>query len=291
MGPPGFEPGSRAPEACTHVDWEDFREWTRNRYSKNWAGRVFCYAKKYNRMLTGSFKELDTFGKSKRNNVLKALVALSKYLGIYRQFKIKMANYGVKWQKQNSFESFIRILETKDGLLDWVEEALKVLDKSYATLVKFVMVSGIRKSEAINAFNMIVTLHRTGKLTSYYNSKLQSLEHFRFPSKFIRNTKNVFFSFIPESLIEQIASCSQVSYSGLKRKLRKHDLKVRLNELRDHYATFMVHNGLIREEVDILQGRIGQSVFMRHYFSPNIAELRDKVLKAAHKMARLKMPS
>ena len=267
-----------------HVDWEDFREWTRNRYSNSWANRVFCYAKKYHGMLTGRFKELERFGKSKRNNVLKALVALSKYLGIYKQFKAKMANYGVKWQKQNAFESFIRILETKDGLLDWVKKTQKVLDRSYATFIEFVMVSGIRKSEAINAFNMITRLHQNGRLDGYYNLELQTLEHFRFPDKFIRGTKNVFFSFIPKSFIKQVTCCDPVSYSRLRKRLRKHGLKVRLSELRDYFATFMVHNELIREEVDILQGRIGQSIFMRNYFSPNISELRDKVLKAVAKM-------
>lgn len=47
-------------------------------------------------------------------------------------------------------------------------------------------------------------------------------------------------------------------------------MKVRLYELRGYYGTFMVHNGLIREEVDLLQGRVGKFIFMRHYFSPNI---------------------
>lgn len=36
----------------------------------------------------------------------------------------------------------------------------------------------------------------------------------------------------------------------------------------------------IREEVYLLQGRVGKSIFMHHYFSPNIMELKDKVLKA-----------
>ncbi len=231
-------------------------------------------------MLTGSLKELEAFSKSKRNNVLKAVIALSKYLGIYSQFKAKMANYGFKWQNQNSFESFIRILETKDEALDWAQTATKVLDKSYAALIELVLISGIRAGEAINSFNLIIEMHKNRKLEDYYNSELQSLEHFRFPQKFIRNTKNLFFSFIPENFVEQVIYCDLVSYSGLMKRLRKHGLQVRLNELRDYFATFMVHNGLIREEVDILQGRIGQSIFMRHYFSPNIAELRDKVLRA-----------
>jgi len=35
-----------------------------------------------------------------------------------------------------------------------------------------------------------------------------------------------------------------------------------------------------REEVDLLQGRVGKSIFVRHYWSPAITELRDRVLKA-----------
>jgi len=35
----------------------------------------------------------------------------------------------------------------------------------------------------------------------------------------------------------------------------KNGLKVRINELRDYFATFMVKHGLIREEVDLLQGK------------------------------------
>jgi len=59
---------------------------------------------------------------------------------------------------------------------------------------------------------------------------------------------------------------------------------MRLKELRDYYATFMVQDGLIREEVDLLQGRVGKSIFMQHYFSPNIEDLRGRVLAAVGRM-------
>jgi len=55
---------------------------------------------------------------------------------------------------------------------------------------------------------------------------------------------------------------------------------MRLNELRDYYGTFTVRHGLIKEEVDLLQGRIGMSVFVRHYWSPAIKELKQRVFKA-----------
>jgi intergrase/recombinase len=95
----------------------------------------------------------------------------------------------------------------------------------------------------------------------------------------------VFFSFIPEDLIESIQKCQSSSYESLRLRLKRRGYSVRLKELRHYFATFMVHNGLIREEVDLLQGRIGRSLFMKHYFTPDIERLRDKTLKAVDKMA------
>jgi len=268
------------------LNWEDFKDWVQNKYSKTWAPTLFGYAKKYHEMLSGSLRELDAFSKSKKNNVLKALIALSKYLGAYEQFKIRMANYGIKWENQNSLESFLRIMNAKGGVIESVKASLKTLDDSYATFIKFAMISGLRKSEAIQAFNMVIRLHQNGSLNEYYNPELQSLEHFRFESAFIRGSKNVFFSFIPRPFIEQIASCEPISESGLKRRMRKHGLNLRLNELRDFFATFMVSHGIIREEADILQGRIGKSLFMKHYFSPAIKDLRDRDLNAVNEMMK-----
>ena len=42
----------------------------------------------------------------------------------------------------------------------------------------------------------------------------------------------------------------------------------------------MLNHGLIKEEVDLLPGRVGKSIFVRHYRSPAITELRDRVFKA-----------
>ena len=275
-----MNPRPTAYKARLAVAWTDYREWLYGKYSKTWARGVFNLSRKYHYMICGNLRDLDSFSKWKRNNTLKALIALSKYLGIYEQFKAKIKGYGIKWENQSSVESFLRMMNRKDGLMDWVKKSTNVLDKNLSTFIEFVMLSGIRRGEAINAFNLLIRLNKTGKLSSYYNSDLQSLEHFRFEDTFMRRTKNVFFTFLPKTFINRMTMCDPISYTTLKRRLKEHNLKLRLNELRDHYATFMVHNGLIREEVDILQGRIGKSLFMRHYFSPNIAELKGKVLRA-----------
>lgn len=42
----------------------------------------------------------------------------------------------------------------------------------------------------------------------------------------------------------------------------------------------LVRHNVISEEVDLLQGRISKSVFVRHYLKENPAELRDRVMTA-----------
>ena len=90
----------------------------------------------------------------------------------------------------------------------------------------------------------------------------------------------MFISLIPEELIEKIAASEPITYSMLKGRLYRRGMRVRIDELRDHWGTFLLDHGLIKEEVDLLQGRVGKSIFVRHYWSPAITELRDRVFRA-----------
>jgi len=117
-----------------------------------------------------------------------------------------------------------------------------------------------------------------------YNSEIGALEHFKYPDTFLRTTKNVFISLIPEELIEEIAASEPITYSMLKGRLYRRGMRVRIDELRDHWGTFLLDHGLIKEEVDLLQGRVGKSIFVRHYWSPAITELRDRVFKALEQL-------
>ena len=278
---------AEAPRFESEEFWKQYREWVFAKYAKSWAANLMCYARKYHGLLSGNLDELERFSGSKRNNVLQSLIALAKYLGVYREFKARMASYGVKWQRQDSLRAFLRMMQAKGDVLDWVAKAVNVLDDNKATFVKFVAVSGIRAGEAVKAFTLAIELSQADRLEDYYNSELRSLEHFKYPDRFIRGTKNVFFSFVPTEFIDKIVACNTVSYRTLRKHVRKHGLKLRLNELRDYYGTFLVHNGVIREEVDLLQGRIGKSMFMRHYFSPDIENLRNRVLAAVAKLGVL----
>jgi intergrase/recombinase len=116
------------------------------------------------------------------------------------------------------------------------------------------------------------------------------LEHFQFKKLFLRGTKNVYLSIVPKSLVAQITESEPVSYNAILKRLQRRKMRSRICELRDAYGTFMVQNGLIKEEVDLLQGRIPPSIFIRHYWSPSFKELRDRTLTALDKMEVLNVP-
>jgi intergrase/recombinase len=124
-------------------------------------------------------------------------------------------------------------------------------------------------------------------LNTYLNN-VGILEHFRFEKTFIRGTRNPFMSILPSALIEEIAKSKPITINELTMRLKRHKLGSRINELRDYYETFMVRYGLIREEVDLLCGRIPASVFIRNYWSPSIGELQSRVLSALAKMGDCK---
>jgi len=77
-------------------DFSAFRTWLFNKYSKKHAYNIFNYARKYSHMLCEDLRELELLTPSVRDHAIKALIALSKYLGVYDSFKSRLKNYGIK---------------------------------------------------------------------------------------------------------------------------------------------------------------------------------------------------
>ena len=65
----------------------------------------------------------------------------------------------------------------------------------------------------------------------------------------------------------------------VKCRLKRRGIKLRINELRDHFGTTLRQYGITKEEIDLLQVRIPQEIFIRHYWSPRLSELRDRILQ------------
>jgi intergrase/recombinase len=225
--------------------------------------------------------DLDKLSPSVKRNAIKSLIVLSKYLGKHKAFKARLKSYGIKCPKSNgSFNSFLRILNASNSdILEWLKEASKYLRDNEKLFLRFALVTGLRVSEALQSFNLIIKLFKEDKLNEYYDEELEVLQHFKYKDLFIRNTKNAFISFLPKSTIEEICSCEALTYFQIRKRLYRNQIRTRINELRDYFGTFMLGHGLLKQEVDLLQGRIPIDVFIRHYWSPNLKEMRDRTLK------------
>jgi intergrase/recombinase len=134
------------------------------------------------------------------------------------------------------------------------------------------------------SFNKIIDLSKQNNLVIYYNEELNVLQHFVFKELFLRNTKNLYVSITEKQLITEIAQSDPVTYEQIRKRLLRKGLKLGINELRDFYGSFMVRHNLIKEEVDLLQGRIPPSIFIRHYWSPSFKELRDRTMEALRQL-------
>ena len=236
-------------------------------------------------MLNGNLRDIDTIPVTTKNNTVKSLIVLSKFLGIHQEFKTKLQNYGVKLARPDVFASFLRIYNNQNSdLLKWYDQANSMLRENERLLLKFLLYTGVRKEEGITSFNKIIELSKQDNLSIYYNDEFNVLQHFVFKELFLRNTKNLYVSIIEKPLVLKIAESEPLTYEQIRKRLLRHNLKLRINELRDFYGSFMVRHNLIKEEVDLLQGRIPPSIFLRHYWSPSFKELRDRTLKAVEQL-------
>lgn len=268
-------------ERPNSIDWQGFLVWIEAKYAKSYVHTIKVYTKKYWRLLSGNPRDFDIMPKTVKNNAIKSLVILSKYLGIHKEFKQRLDEYGIKMYRPDVFASFLRIYNNRVTDIDqWYLKAGSVLRPNEILWQSFLALSGLRKGEAIISFNKIIELSTQNNLDSYLNRETGILEHFRFKELFLRGTKNVYISIIPSSLVSEIQQSIPITYEQVRKRLLKNGLKCRFVELRDYYATFMVRHGLIKEEVDLLQGRIPPSIFLRHYWSPSFKELSERTLKA-----------
>jgi intergrase/recombinase len=148
------------------------------------------------------------------------------------------------------------------------------------------LLSGIRAMEGIHSFNILVDLG--DKYTQeYFNTSTNFLEHFRYPKLFLRNSKNLYVSAVPKTLLDEISGSTKVSYYTITKKIHRAGLAMKIKRLRSYYATNMRELGLLSEQIDLMQGRVGKTIFMQHYFKQNPEALRDKVLVLLPKLETL----
>jgi intergrase/recombinase len=272
------------------IDWKAFEEYVRNKYAKSTQAGVLSYAKKYCNNLN-DVKGILQAPTTIRNNIIDALTILAKFNGVNEEFKQSLKQFGITKNKQSVFQSFNRIFNaSSNDLNEWENKANTVLKPDEQLFLRYCRVSGLRKEEAINSFNLVISLNQQKKLDTYYYKPYQCLMHFQFEKTFIRGKKNCYITFLSEPMLNDIANSTKVSYNNIRKRLAKIKLPIEINKYRDMFGTFLMEHGILEAEVNLCQGRINASVFLKHYWSPSLKQLGTKILKAFNEIEEQKQP-
>jgi intergrase/recombinase len=266
------------PRTLETINWSMFKEYLSTKYSKVVYYQYYSYAFKYQDYLQNVSKIQD-LPISIKSNVLKSLIALAKYLGIYEEFTKSFKAYGIKWINTDSFNGFLNFINGHhEDLIQWFKATQNLLADNERIFLKFTLISGLRKNEAIKAFNKVIDLSNSNTLDLYYNSETQILEHFKFTSEFLHKTKNCYISVVSLDMIKQIQNSKPIYYTTIRKHLTKNKLKIRIKELRSYNNSYLRKHGILAEYIDILSGRIPKSVFARHYLKETLAVLSSQIL-------------
>jgi hypothetical protein len=141
------------------------------------------YSKKYYHVLeTGNAQGLLILSNNKRIHVMKALAALSKYLGSYDKWNDIREKYQLRWSSKAGLETFNDIMmsneENYSSMVNWLKESK--LPVQYGNILLFDVLTGLRPDESCKS---IILLNECQQ--GYVNEGTMVLEHFKFPQLFI----------------------------------------------------------------------------------------------------------
>ncbi|MEZ5391267.1 MAG: integrase [Nitrososphaeraceae archaeon] len=76
----------------------------------------------------------------------------------------------------------------------------------------------------------------------------------------------------------QIAEKSGESDYALICYIKRRNIPMHMNYCSKIFATYLRSNGIKQEIIDLLQGRIPKSIFVRHYYRPDLDSLESQKL-------------
>jgi intergrase/recombinase len=162
---------------------------------------------------------------------------------------------------------------------------MAALPSQYSMFLLFCILTGLRASECIEAVRLLNGHHQ---MTDYYSPQQSILQHYRFPQLFIRRTKAVYISIVNDKILSIAQSINPAPTLNSIKMAIKHrcHVSMRLKYCRKIYASFLRQQGGIQPEIiDMLQGRIGKNIFLRHYLTPS-SSYKTEVLKALEQLQR-----
>jgi hypothetical protein len=249
--------------------WNDFEEYLKKSYRKSSIRCRLLYAKKYYPViLEENAQSLLSLSLNKRLQVMKSLAILSKYLGCYDRWKAIKEKYQLKWSTDDSIQILQNLTNQENNyssMLKWVKDVCKQLPKHYRNILIYCSLTGLRPTEAFSSISLIKS-----DLDKYLDKEKMILEHIRYPEIFIRKTKKAYISIVNESIIQIANDTNQSSYNSLRCYFKRRKIPFNFNYCRKIFATYLRTNGVDQEIIDLLQGRLPRSIFVRYYYRPDL---------------------
>jgi hypothetical protein len=249
---------------------------------------IVNYAKLHAHVLeSGDASHLMTLSPRNRHHAMTSLANMAKFQGRYDRWLDIRRRYSLKWSKGDSMKVFERFFDEGldlDAMIQRVKRMVETLPPYMARVVKFACLVGLRPAEVIESVRLL-TCKDPCKL--YYNPERQTLEHFRFPDVFLRQTKKAYLSFITLDNLQPIVDLHGFSptWNHIRLACYKVGVKMEMHLCRKIFASYLSQCGIQSEVIDFLQGRVSTSVFSRHYLTPG-AGLKDRILRAVEELAR-----
>jgi hypothetical protein len=129
------------------IDWVAFPEWlAQENYQKDVASSMFSYAQQFSHcLLKRDLSDVRDLRNSFRPNIMKALSALAKFLGIYEEYRQLIKNYCLKWCGRSAGDLIIDRLtkvENPDEVFEWIRARQRIpsyrkASDDYGVLVVF----------------------------------------------------------------------------------------------------------------------------------------------------------
>jgi hypothetical protein len=229
---------------------------------------------------TGDASALLALPLHKRLFVMKTLSKLAKFLGRYEEWQQIRQEYGLSWKEEDDISAFKRMTESEniDEMIAWVKKAGRIAP-AYKGVLTYACLTGLRAAEVF----LSLGLANAG----YYNADKGLLEHYQHPDLFIRPKKKAYVSVMDEDLLNiRAAFDGRHSYNALRLSMRRNGVGMNMQYCRRIYGTYLRIHGIDNELIDLLQGRLPRSVFLRFYNRPNFKDECNKVKEILGNLAK-----
>ncbi len=268
--------------------------------TKRTAEQRMRYAKKYYQILLSNNgdnrnaqqQSLLQMQGDKRIHIMKAISSLARFTAKVPAWHEIRQRYNLKWstgtEKLDAFQRFFNDdgKSSLNSMLKWVKDALEILPAQMGEAIRWNALTGLRPVESLQAIKLIKD---PATFKTYYDTERQCLQHFKFPDLFLRRTMTTYVTIVDNDLL-QIAynSMSNPSYDRIRYACTATStggLEFHMAYCRKIYASWLRQSGIESEIIDMLSGRVGKNIFVRHYYRPGI-EYKDRVLKAVSELRK-----